>query len=447
MRAVLSISREIVTDKARQAKTRIDAACLAAHFRHQPGLPVSFLDSNMILDRRSVLALMASAGSALAFPARAADWQSILADAKGKTVYFNAWGGGTQINAYIAWAGEEIAKRYGVTLSHVKLADTADAVNRIIGEAAAGNTDSGGSVDLIWINGKNFATLKEKALLHGPFTDSLPNFRFVDVEGNPTALRDFTTPVDGLEAPWGTARFVLVHDSAKDASPPKTLDELLAFAKANPGRFTYPQPPDFIGSTFLKQLLVMLAKDAPLAEAPSDAAFDAVAAPVFAYLDQIHPSLWREGKAFPTVNSALTGMMGNGELRLIMTFNPAMAANAVAAGELPESVRTYALAGGSIGNTHFLAIPKNSNVKAAAMVVADFMLSPEAQARKADIAVWGDPTVLSIAKLDQPAQQAFASAGHPALPDAATLGPMINEPHPGWGEKLEAAWAKRYAAG
>jgi putative thiamine transport system substrate-binding protein len=402
----------------------------------------------MHLDRRVFLALMASTGAAIALPASASDWNATLAEAKGKTVYFNAWGGGTQINAYLATIAGEVLDRYGITLNHVKLADTADAVNRIISEAEAGKIDAGGSVDMIWINGKNFATLKEKGLLHGPFTDALPNFRLVDVEGNPTALKDFTTPVDGLEAPWGTARFVLVHDSAKDATPPRTLEALLAFAKANPGRFTYPQPPDFIGSTFLKQLAVMLAKGADFASAPNDAAFEAAAMPVFAYLDQLHPVQWREGKAFPTVNSALTGMMGNGELRLIMTFNPAMAANAVVAGELPNTVRTYALDGGSIGNTHFLAIPKNSSAKPAAKVVINHLLSAEAQARKADIAVWGDPTVLAFGKLDEAGRKAFAQGGsNPALPDAATLGPMLNEPHPNWGERLDAAWSKRYAAG
>ncbi len=140
-------------------------------------------------------------------------------------------------------------------------------------------------------------------------------------------------------------------------------------------------------------------------------------------------------------------MLANSELRLIMTFNPAMAANGVIAGELPETVRTYAFAGGSIGNTHFIAIPKNSSAKAGAMVAADFLMSPEAQARKADLAIWGDPTVLAQPKLSDAQRALFTAASHPALPDPAALGPMILEPHPSWGEKLEAAWKLRYISG
>ncbi len=33
------------------------------------------------------------------------------------------------------------------------------------------------------------------------------------------------------------------------------------------------------------------------------------------------------------------------------------------------------------------------------MVAADFFLSPEAQGRKADLSIWGDPTVLAQGKL------------------------------------------------
>ncbi|HQE97017.1 MAG TPA: hypothetical protein PKY20_02370, partial [Methanothrix sp.] len=47
----------------------------------------------------------------------------------------------------------------------VKLTDTAEAVTRVISEKAAGQ-DSGGSVDLIWINGPNFLAMKDQGLLH-----------------------------------------------------------------------------------------------------------------------------------------------------------------------------------------------------------------------------------------------------------------------------------------
>ena len=73
-------------------------------------------------------------------------------------------------NAFIGWVGDKVQDRHGVTLEHVKLADTADAVSRVLAEKAAGQ-DGGGAVDLIWINGKNFAAMKQNGLLYGPFAE------------------------------------------------------------------------------------------------------------------------------------------------------------------------------------------------------------------------------------------------------------------------------------
>jgi ABC-type uncharacterized transport system YnjBCD substrate-binding protein len=43
----------------------------------------------------------------------------------------------------------------------VKLDDTANAVAKVLAEKAAGKNE-GGSVDLIWINGENFASMKRQ---------------------------------------------------------------------------------------------------------------------------------------------------------------------------------------------------------------------------------------------------------------------------------------------
>src|SRR5690606_29508804 len=131
------------------------------------------------------------------------------------------------------------------------------AVGTVVAEKAAGR-DEGGTVDLIWINGENFASMKRQELLMTPgWAEKLPNWRYVDVDNKPTIRTDFTISVDGLESPWGMAKLVFFHDTAhtEPASMPKSADGLLAWAKANPGRFTYPQPPDFTGSSFLKQVL------------------------------------------------------------------------------------------------------------------------------------------------------------------------------------------------
>ena len=376
----------------------------------------------------------------------ALDWPKTVAAARGQTVYFNAWGGSERINDYIAWVGERVAADYGVTLKQVKLADTADAVARVLAEKTAGKV-SGGSVDLIWINGENFAAMKAQALLFGPFAEALPNYRLVDTAGKPTTRVDFTVPVDGLEAPWGMAQIVFLYDTARVAQPPRDMAQFLAWATAHPGRFTYPAPPDFTGSTFLKQALYGLVADRAALQRPaSDDNFAATTAPLWQWLDRLHPQLWRGGRSFPQNDQIQRQLLDDGEIDISLSFNPGEASSAIAQGLLPTTVRTYVLDGGTIGNTHFVAIPFDATAKEAAMVVANFLLSPEAQLRKQNPSIWGDPTVLAMDKLDPKDREKFAVLPlGPATLSPADLGPALLEPHPSWMTRLEAEWRGRYA--
>lgn len=401
----------------------------------------------MTLARR--LSALALAALALAAPAAAdpdpKDWPAVLAEARGQTVWWHAWGGSARVNDYIAWAAREVEARHGVRVEHVKLSDTAEAVSRVAAEKAAGVT-TGGAVDLIWINGENFAAMKDAGLLFGPWAEALPNWALVDVAGKPAVRFDFTVPTEGLEAPWSMAQLVFFHDAARLPDPPRDMPALLAWAQANPGRFAFPQPPDFLGSTFLKQALAELAPDpAALARPVAEADYEAATAPLWAFLEALTPTLWRSGRAFPQSGPRLIQLMADGEIDLALSFNPNEAAAAITNFELQDTVRTYVLAGGTLGNASFVAIPFNAGAKAGAMVLADFLLTPEAQARKADPAVWGAGTVLDLAAL-APAERAAFDAIETGVGGIAPadLGAVLPEPHPSWMVRLEQDWTARF---
>ncbi|MGB1271962.1 MAG: ABC transporter substrate-binding protein [Endozoicomonas sp.] len=389
------------------------------------------------------LSLLLSSAHALA---KSSDpWSRVVEEAKGQTVYFNAWGGSERINDYIHWAAEEVNRRYGITLKHVKVSDASTVVSRVLAEKNAGRR-SGGTVDLVWINGENFRAMKRNGLLYGPFSEGLPSFKGVDPEQKPTTVVDFGEPVEGMEAPWGMAQLVFIYDTDRVSSPPESAEELLEFARHHTGRVTYPLPPDFIGTAFLKQLLIELSDNAPeLMKPVKSADFEAVTAPLWKYLDQLHPLLWREGKSFPATNTALMPLLDDGEILLSMTFNPADASSAITTGQLPDTVRTYVHRKGTLGNSHFLAIPFNSSASEASRVVANFLLSSEAQARKADPQVWGDPTVLTMSRLDQKDRARFDKLplGQATLSSEA-LGKALPEPDSSWVPALEQAWLERY---
>jgi putative thiamine transport system substrate-binding protein len=282
-----------------------------------------------------------------------------------------------------------------------------------------------------------------------PWVTHLPNWRFTNATTLPGILSDFAESTDGKESPWGRAQLVFAYDSARLASPPRSAIALGAFVQAHPGRFTFPQPPDFIGVSFLKQLLIELANaDPSLYQPVDDANFELVTAPLWAWLDHAKPNLWRRGTAYPQNYPVLRQLLGDGEIDIAMAFNPADASAAIAQGELPNTIRTYIHDGGTLANVHFLAIPFNASAPNAAMVVANFMLSPEAQIKKADPRIWGDPTVLSMPRLTVDDQTAFTALprGVATLSDA-DLGISLAEPHPSWVPKLETAWRQRYASG
>jgi putative thiamine transport system substrate-binding protein len=395
-----------------------------------------------MLNRRHLLA--AAFLPILGRTSYAADWAAIETEANGQTVYFNAWAGSDTINAYIAWAGDEVKKRYGVTVSHTKITDTAEVVKRVRDEVAAGKTD--GSVDLVWINGENFRAMKTDKLLFGPWSESTPNYALVDVKGKPTTKQDFSESVDGLEAPWGMAQLTFFADGTKVPNPPRSIAELTAFAAANPGRVSYPAPPDFHGTTFIKQVLYETIKyPRVLAEPATSLEWKANSLRWSTSLYDLHKFCWREGKQFPKSQADVTNMVADGELLIGITFNPNEPANLVAAGRMPATTVAWQHAKGTIGNTHFVAIPANAKAKAAAQVFANFLLSPEAQARKNDLKIWGDPTVLAIDKLSATDQKLFTAS--PAAGSVSLPGPALLEPHASWVGVLETDWLSLFGKG
>jgi putative thiamine transport system substrate-binding protein len=396
-----------------------------------------------VIRRRDFLA---GAGAIAALPAFAQtpDWRDVLARARGKPAFFNAWGGDERTNAFIAWTAERVRTEYGIDLRHVRLRDTAEAVQRVIAEKAA-SRESGGSVDLIWVNGPNFLAMKEQRLHFGPFAERLPNFRYVDVEGKPSTVVDFTVPVEGFAAPWRMAQIVLVYDSARAPRPPRSMRETFDWARANPGRLAHPTARNFLGATFLKQALFELAPDASsLGRPATDAAYDAAAAPLWAWYDALRPHLWRRGAQFPESGPAVRTLMNDGEIDLMISFNPAEAAVSIANDLLPATARATGLAGGTIANTSFVSIPFNASNPEAAMAVADFLLSAEAQARMNDPRHLGNPTVLDVERLPPEARRHFRELpAIPGMPTPAELGRALPEPHPSWMTRLTADWERR----
>lgn len=330
------------------------------------------------------------------------DWDTILADAQGSTVNIYMWGGDELTNSWVdGFVGDKLLEEYNITLNRVPMGPD-EYLNKLLGEKQAGKQT--GTIDLLWINGENFRTARQADLLWGPFAEKIPNYlQYVDQDA-PDIAYDFGYPVEGYEVPWGKAQFVFAYDTAKMQDPPRSAAELLAWVKEHPGRFTYPELPDFTGSVFVRQLMYELCcgyEAFPYTDEVDKEALDKQLQPLWGYLNEMKPYLWREGQTYPSGVATLHQLFADGEVDMTITYSPALMSGWIQQGLLPDTVRTFVWDKGTIGNTHFLAIPFNAPNKEGAMVVANFMLSPEAQLSKYVPKNWGDLIALDTTKLDE----------------------------------------------
>ena len=364
-----------------------------------------------------------------------------MAEADGTRLNWFMWGGSAVINAYInGWVKEQAAERYGIDLNQVRITDTVNAVDTVISETEAGEFASG-SVDMIWINGENFKTMKNAGLLFCGYWDIMPSMANVDQQAGPIAF-DFGTPVDQCEVPWNQAQSAVFYNSALLPEPPADMDALLAHACENPGTFTYPAPPDFTGSVFVRHVFyneadkILPGGHADMVGIPfNQELYDQVATATWATLNAVEPCLWRGGETYPVDQPALEQLYANQEVSHFLAYGPAAAGSKVDSGLFPESTRTYGLTSGQIGNTNFVTIPYNSPNKAAALVVADLMLSIDGQLEKAYPDVWGQINVLNAAS-----QSHFADVPrHPSVVDPGeiiSLGELLGD----WVPAIEEGW-------
>jgi putative spermidine/putrescine transport system substrate-binding protein len=328
-------------------------------------------------------------------------WPDIESAAKGQTVTLMMWQGDPYINEYMkTYVVPEVKRRYGVELQ-ILSGQGNGLVSQLSTEIEAGKKES--AIDMMWINGETFYNLRQIKALHGPFVATLPNAQYLDT-ANPFINQDFQQKTGGYECPWGNVQMAIIYDSARTSNPPTTRAALAAWVKAHPGRFTFDNA--FTGMTFLKALLIDIAGDGRIEENKkalqgsfNQAMYDKYTPQLWAYLNELKPYLWKQGRTFPAGVAEMHQLFANGEIDFTMSNNDGEVDNKVLQGLLPRTARAFVLDGGTIQNSHYMGITKHSAHKAGAMVIINFLISPEAQYRKAQPSIWGDGTVLALERL------------------------------------------------
>ncbi len=371
----------------------------------------------------------------------ATPWDTIVAHARGTTVTWLMWRGDPSINRYIdKWVAPRLARDYGITLNTVD-AQGPSILNQLAIERQA--RSGPGTADLVWINGETFHNLRKSGLLYGPWSGRLPNARFVD-SSSQIISQDFGQEPGGYESPWGRVQFALIYDTLRTPHPPRTVAELHDWIRAHPGRFTYDQA--FTGATFLKVVMYAL-DDGPehFENGFNEAAYREGSGRLWAWLDEVRPFLWRRGETYPDNVADLHRLFANGEVDFSMSNNQNDVVTKVRQGILPPSSRPLLLRDGTIANAHYLGIASNAPNPGGAMIVANFLLSPEAQLEKQRPEVWADGTVLAVSRLPVAWAVRFRSlaADSRALDRDSLARYARPEVSPVYTERLQRDWRSR----
>jgi putative spermidine/putrescine transport system substrate-binding protein len=262
-------------------------------------------------------------------------WEEIVATAKGTTVNLIMWQGDPYINAYMNnYVVPKLKENHNLDLK-IANGQGSQIVQILMTEIEAKKQTS--EIDLMWINGETFYQLRQINALYGPFTDRLPNAQYIDF-ANPFSKYDFQQEVNGYECPWGNVQLAIIYDSTRVNSPPKTMQELEAYVKARPGKFTVGS--DFTGMTLLKSFLIALAGgEAELRGAFDQEKYARYSAQLWDYLNRIKPYFWKEGKTFPSAVAPMHQMFANGELDFTMSNNDGEVDNKVLLGFFPPTAR------------------------------------------------------------------------------------------------------------
>lgn len=336
------------------------------------------------------------------------DWNEVLKAAEGTTVNFYGWGGSELVNNWIDERLTPYAKEhYDINVNRIPM-NIDEILNILLADKE--NNSKNSQIDLIWINGENFANAKENKLLYGPFTNYLPNFKKYIDENDEEIKYDFATDIEGYESPYSKAQLVFIYDSEKIQNPPKSANELLEYLKTNEGRFTYEALPGFTGSAFVRNLIYEIVGYEKLAHLKKDvtkAQVKEIIEPALAYMRELNKYLWMKGETFPSTNEQAESMFMDGTIDFAISYDPYHVASMIENGQYKDTVKSFVFDKGTIGNTNYVAIGAFSNNIPGALCLADAILSVEMQSSKMSPKIWGTIPVLDNNKLTSEEKKMF----------------------------------------
>lgn len=246
------------------------------------------------------------------------------------------------------------------------------------------------------------AQLSASGLLASTTQKQLPNLKTVPDGIMATAKKD--------AIPYRASSVLLAYNTTEVKDPPKTLDDLLAWIKANPGKFTYNSSgTGGSGDAFVTTVLDKTVPEADRAKMVTDYVPDLESDwdAGFETLRSLNPDIYQNG-VYPNGNNGTLELLSSGQIWMTAVWSDQFVSG-VKSGQIPETIATTQISDPSFtGGASFLGIPKASKHIKAAQTLVDWVLSPEAQEIISN-QVSGYP-VIDLSLLPQDIQDKFANA-------------------------------------
>jgi len=240
-----------------------------------------------------------------------------------------------------------------------------------------------GSIDLIYIDDDSFKDMKTSELLYGPFLEKIPNYYANINPEDYEFIYEQGVKTDGHYVPVSRDQLMFIYDEDMILEPPSTMDTFVETLRTAPGQFSFPLPPEKSGVLFMETFIAAYVDYEVLYETvPTRAAIEPLIKPAMDALAKLKPKLWKEGAVFPSDEDQLDQLFYEGKVSFSLSTDTNKASRLAKAELYPYAARAFVFDDGTAGTNDGVVIAHSAPNKSGAMIVANYMISAEAQAYK-----------------------------------------------------------------
>lgn len=246
--------------------------------------------------------------------------------------------------------------------------------DQLVAAYKAGQTDT--EFDVVDLGDDDLTkilSLTDESVLEDLDMSKIPNAEGVTAE--PVAAKGKIQPYRGT-----TVILAYNSETVPEDEVPTTMDELVEWIKAHPGRFAYNTPgTGGAGDSFVRTSIYNFIDD-DSALMSSDPKWMEQWDEGFAFLKELHPYMYKSGSSvvYPNKNQGTLDLLTQGEIDMCPNWAD-MVLSQRKAGTVPEKIKITTIEPSFTGSVQGITVPSYSGNKEGGFAFINYLLSPEAQ--------------------------------------------------------------------